>query len=89
MVTLSQQRKLILDFITVFTSERGYAPSVRDLTDGCHSSSSSVVQYHLNVLERNGYIRRDRGVSRSIRVTRPYDNEKEPTPGLMSQWLTS
>jgi len=70
MAALSSQRRQILDFITKFTLERGYAPSVRDLADGCDSSSSSVVQYHLNVLERDGYIHRDRGISRSIRLTR-------------------
>jgi len=80
MVKLPPQRKQILNFITNFTSERGYAPSVRDLADGCHSSSSSVVQYHLNVLERDGYIHRDRGISRSIRVTRLNNNKTELTP---------
>ena len=60
MVTLSLRRKQILDFITNFILERGYAPSVRDLADGCHSSSSSTIQYHLNVLEHDGYIYRDR-----------------------------
>jgi len=80
MVTLSPQRKQILDFITIFTSERGYAPSVRDLANGCHSSSSSVVQYHLNVLERDGYIHRDRGISRSTRVTRLNNNKAKLTP---------
>ena len=85
MVALSRQRKQILDFITVFTSERDYVPSARDLTDGCYSSSPSFVKYHLNALERNGYISRDRGISRSTRVTQLYDNEKELTPSLVSQ----
>ena len=80
MVTLSPRRKQILDFITNFTSERGYAPSVRDLADGCDSSSSSVIQYHLNILERDGYIHRDRGISRSIRVTRLNNNRTKLTP---------
>lgn len=80
MVTLSLRQKQILDFITNFILERGYAPSVRDLADGCESSSSSVVQYHLNVLERDGYIHRDRGISRSIRVTRLNNNETRLTP---------
>ena len=80
MSILSPKRKQILDFITNFTLERGYAPSVRDLADGCDSSSSSVVQYHLNVLERDGYIHRDRGISRSIRVTLLNDNKIKLTP---------
>lgn len=66
MSTLSPKRKQILDFITNFIRQRGYAPSVRDVAEGCGISSSSVAQYHLNVLEREGCIRRDREVSRSI-----------------------
>ena len=66
MSILSPKRKQILDFITTFIEGKGYAPSVRDIVGGCAISSSSVVQYHLNVLEQQGYIRRDREVSRSI-----------------------
>lgn len=35
---------------------------------GLGISSTSVVQYHLNVLEREGFIRRDREVFRSIQL---------------------
>ena len=63
---LSPKRKQILDFITAFIEGKGYAPSVRDIVEGCGISSSSVAQYHLNVLEQQGYIHRDREVSRSI-----------------------
>jgi len=66
MEELSARRKQILDFISDFIEEKGYAPSVRDVVEGCGISSSSVAQYHLNVLEHKGYIRRDREVSRSI-----------------------
>jgi len=63
---LSAKQQQILDFITAFIEEKGYAPSVRDVAQGCDISSSSVAQYHLNILEREGYIRRDREISRSI-----------------------
>jgi len=66
MSTLSPRQKQILDFITAFIEEKGYAPSVRDVAWGCGISSSSLAQYHLNVLEQKGYIRREREVSRSI-----------------------
>lgn len=69
MNALSLKRKRILDFITSFVDEKGYAPSVRDVVKGCGISSSSVAQYHLNVLERDGYIRRDREVPRSISLS--------------------
>ena len=66
MKTPSPKRRQILDFITRFIKERDYAPSVRDVAEGCGISSSSVAQYHLNVLEAEGHIHRDREVSRSI-----------------------
>lgn len=70
MDALSLKRKRILDFITSFIDGKGYAPSVRDIVKGCGISSSSIAQYHLNVLEREGYIRRDREVPRSISLSR-------------------
>jgi len=66
MEELSTKQKRIVDFIASFIEERDYPPSVRDVVKGCGISSSSVAQYHLNVLERKGYIRRDPEISRSI-----------------------
>jgi repressor LexA len=69
MEVLSPKRKTILDFIASFVREKGYAPSVRDIVKGCGISSSSVAQYHLDVLKRQGYIRRDPEIPRSITLT--------------------
>jgi len=68
MVHTPKSRLRILDFIRVFLEEKGYAPTVRDIVRGCGISTSSVVQYHLNMLEKEGYIRRDPQVFRSIRL---------------------
>ncbi len=59
MNTLSGNRKGMLYFMDRSVSEKGYAPSVRDVVKGCGISSSFIAQYHLNVLEREGYIRHD------------------------------
>lgn len=48
----------------------GYAPAVRDLQDLLSISSTSVVAFHLGVMEREGMIVRDPMVSRSIRLAR-------------------
>jgi len=66
---VSQTRELVLQFIKNFLQERGYAPTVRDIVKGCQLSSTAVVQHHLNVLEREGQIRRDPQVFRSIQLT--------------------
>jgi repressor LexA len=66
MARASNTRLRILNFIRKFFDERGYAPTVRDIARGCNISTPSVVQHHLNTLERQGYIHRDPEVFRSI-----------------------
>jgi repressor LexA len=85
MKELSAKQKQILNFITRFIQERDYPPSVRDIAKGCGISSSSVAQYYLDVLERKGYIRRDREVSRGIALVKsPADFVTVPVLGTIS-----
>jgi repressor LexA len=66
MKVLSAKRQQILDFIHHFWGENGYPPTVRDIQSGCGISSTSVVDFHLKVLEKEGYLRRRPEVSRGI-----------------------
>jgi repressor LexA len=54
--TLSAKQQRIIDFIHRFLMDRGYPPTVRDIQSGCGLSSTSVVAYHLNILETEGYL---------------------------------
>jgi repressor LexA len=65
---LSTKQQNILGFIRAFIEQHDYPPSIRQIQDGCHISSTSVVDYNLKALERQGFIRRDREVSRAIEV---------------------
>ncbi len=65
---LSTKQQSILDFLRRFIREKDYPPSIRDIQVGCEISSTSVVDYNLKALERIGYIRRDREVSRAIEL---------------------
>lgn len=65
---LSQKQERILDFLRRFLDDKDYPPTVRDIVKGCGISSTSVVDYNLNILEREGYIRRDREISRGIEL---------------------
>ena len=66
--SLSAKQHRILDFIHQFLVNRGYPPSVRDIQAGCGISSTSVVAYNLDILEREGHIRRHHEVSRGIEL---------------------
>lgn len=65
---LSPKQERILDFLRRFLDDKDYPPTVRDIVKGCGISSTSVVDYNLNILEREGYIRRDREISRGIEL---------------------
>ena len=71
MKELSAKQRRILEFIGEFISEHDYPPSIRQIQEACDISSTSVVDYNLRILERNGYMRRDREVSRAIELLEP------------------
>jgi len=68
MRSLSDRQRRILDFIAAYTSEHGFPPSIREIGQAVGISSTSVVDYNLRVLEREGHIRRARDVSRGVVV---------------------
>ena len=65
---LSDRQNKILDFIREFIDRRGFPPSVRDIQEALHISSTSVVDYNLKALEERNMIRRGRGISRAIEL---------------------
>lgn len=81
MPELSAKQKQIVDFIYQFVEERGYPPTIRDIVSGCGISSTSVVDYNLKSLERQGYFRRHSGISRGIELlTRSISRENVSVP---------
>ena len=61
----------ILAFIESFVRHNNYSPSFRDIQQACQVSSTSVVNYHLRNLEKNGHIRRSKEVARAIELVQP------------------
>ena len=65
---LSPRRVRILEFIGQFLEEYGMPPTVRDIQRGCEISSTSVVDYNLRILERDGYLKRRSEIARGIEL---------------------
>jgi repressor LexA len=65
---MSPKQEKILGFIRGFLADKAYPPTIRDIVHGCGISSTSVADYNLCILEKNGYIRRHREVSRGIEL---------------------
>ncbi len=64
--TLTPKQKNILDFITSFSSDKGYAPSLEEVGKKFELAISTVHQ-HIDALETKGYLKKEgkqpRGVS--------------------------
>ncbi|MBR3036351.1 MAG: transcriptional repressor LexA [Lachnospiraceae bacterium] len=65
---ITDKQTEILKYIEEQIIRKGYPPSVREICDAVHLSSTSSVHAHLNSLEKNGYIRRNGSNSRSIEI---------------------
>ena len=63
---ISDKQSKILDFLRLFQDDHDYPPTIREIQSACGISSTSVVEYNLRILEREGHIRRDREISRGI-----------------------
>src|SRR5512140_768638 len=66
---IGDKHQRILDFIQDYQRKHKHPPSIREIGESCDISSTSVVNYYLDQLEKNGYIERDRKISRGLRVT--------------------
>ena len=58
----------MLEFIRQFMRENGIPPTVRDIQTACEISSTSVVDYNLRLLQRDGYLNRRPDVARGIEL---------------------
>ncbi len=77
---LSERQRKMLDFIGQFSRERGYPPTIRQIGENVGISSTSVVNYNLKKLEKDGYLTRDLKVSRGVRLVEA-PGTRTPRPG--------
>lgn len=62
-----QTIQAVYGYIRVYLHQWGYAPSIREIARECYMSTANVYRY-LDWLEARGYITRQSGVARSIRL---------------------
>lgn len=79
---LSTRRQQILDYIHDFLQENGLPPTVRDIQKACDISSTSVVDYNLRLLDRDGYLNRRPDVARGIELLDETGQPVSTTPRI-------
>jgi repressor LexA len=80
---LSDRHVRVLGFLVEYQSENGRPPSIREIGDAAKISSTSVVNYYLEQLEKMGYIERDGRVSRGLRLTEKVNEVVQVITDLM------
>ena len=66
---LTKRQASILGFVQEFTAHHPYPPTVREITEGCQLSSTSVTDYNLLRLKDRGYLTPVSGIARGIVLT--------------------
>lgn len=79
---LGDRHRKIMEFLTNFQDQHGYSPSIREIGKCINVESTSLVDYYLEQLTQEGYIERDKRISRSIRVLRPMHASESATARL-------
>lgn len=65
---LTKRQHEILEYLTSYIDDHGYAPSFEEIAESMGYGSLATVHEHLSNLERKGVIRRSYNESRSIEV---------------------
>lgn len=65
---LTLKQRAIYEFVVDFAHRQGFPPSLTEIAGAFGLASPSGVADHLRAIERKGYIRRRRGVSRGIEL---------------------
>jgi len=82
------QRKM-LDFIVETIGEHDRSPTIREIGEEFGIASTNGVRYHLAVLEKHGYIRRNRGISRGIEWLEHHTDSRDRAAGIEMPLLGS
>lgn len=76
---LNDKARAILSFIQKFRRAHGYPPTIREIGTEFGIRSTNGVRYHLNLLERGGYVVRNEKISRGIELA---GATSAPPPGI-------
>jgi len=79
MEELTNRQEEILDTIKKYIADNGYPPTVREIGSLLNLSSPATTHFHLNRLEKKGYIKKGKSKNRCIELLVPneYKDQNE------------
>ena len=80
---ITEKHIKVLEFVNDYQTKFGRPPSIREIGEKVKISSTSVVNYYLEQLEKKGYIERDNRVSRGMRLTEKVNEIVQMTTDML------
>ncbi len=65
---LTPAQAKVLEFVASYLKDRGFPPTLREISKACGISSIGSVSFHLKALESKGLLRRSEGASRAMEL---------------------
>jgi repressor LexA len=65
---LTEKERTILNIIEMYIKDKSMSPTVREIAEIAELNSTATVQKYINILESKGYILKEKGCCRSIRI---------------------
>jgi SOS-response transcriptional repressor LexA len=81
MEKLTPKEQLVYDYIVDTIRREGYSPSVRDIASAVDMKSTSTVHHYIGRLEAKGYIQKESGKSRTLRI-----EKRKTIPQIISRF---
>src|SRR5438309_12110383 len=76
---MNDRARKILDYVQRFAREHGYPPTIREIGQAFEITSTNGVRYYLQMLERDGHLKRSSKLSRGIELKA---SSRTRTPGI-------
>lgn len=83
MEMLTSRQRDVFEFLRTYARAKGYPPTVREIRDAFRLQSNRGVIDHLRALEKKGWIKRTRGISRAIEIIGGEDQTREAAGGRL------
>lgn len=66
---ISPKQKQVLDFVTSYTSKKGFSPSHKEIAKKLGIKTVSTIHQHLSALQEKGYIHKQKNQQRSVLIS--------------------
>ncbi len=84
MPTLTLKQKNILDYIQAYSQKNGYSPSHEEIRKHFKLASVSTVNHYMKILEKKGYIKRQKNAARAVEIGKQAEVVSIPFKGYIA-----